>query len=396
MAGRLPMGQKELLRGKVMELVKQGRMTIRVASIELKVSYRQGRRIYAAYERGGDKALIHGNVGKQSNRKTEEGIRERALAAYRDRYSDFGPTFAVEKLAEVEGIAVGINTLRRWLIAEGLWQRKRRKSTYRSRRERRPCFGELLQFDGSHHDWFEGRRGKCCLITMIDDATNIRFAQFFEEETTAGAMTVLSYWITRYGIPQGLYCDHKNAFVITREPTDTELLKGITKPKSHFGKACDKLGIEVIPADSPQAKGRVERNHGLDQDRLVKELRLAGISDIEAANRFLIETYLPAINRKFSRPAADSADAHAPLGKVNLGEILCFEHERTVTNDYVVRFECRLFQLLKTNKSLPRPKDKVTIRIRLDGLLSILWKEKSLLVEEIIISQNNQLDTEVA
>jgi hypothetical protein len=140
----------------------------------------------------------------------------------------------------------------------------------------------------------------------------------------------------------------------------------------------------------------VERNHGLDQDRLVKELRLAGISDIEAANRFLIETYLPTINRKFSRPAADSADSHVPLGKVDLGEILCFEHERTVTNDYVIRFECRLFQLLKTNKSLPRPKDKVTIRIRLDGLLSILWKEKSLLVEEIIISQNNQLDTEVA
>ena len=189
MAGRLAMGQKELLRGKVMELVKQGRMTIRTASVELKVSYRQGRRIYAAYAAGGDKALIHGNVGKQSNRKTAEANRERALTAYRERFNDFGPTFAVEKLAEVEGIVVGINTLRRWLIAEGLWQRKRKRSEYRSRRDRRPCFGELIQFDGSHHDWFEGRRGKCCLITMIDDATNIRYAQFFEEETTAGAMT---------------------------------------------------------------------------------------------------------------------------------------------------------------------------------------------------------------
>ena len=396
MAGRLPMGQKEVLRGKVMELVKQGRMTIRRASVELKVSYRQGRRIYAAYEGGGDQALIHGNVGKQSNRRTAEADREKALEAYRERYNDFGPTFAVEKLAEVEGIVVGVNTLRRWLIAEGLWQRKRKRSDYRSRRERRPCFGELIQFDGSHHDWFEGRRGKCCLITMIDDATNTRFAQFFEEETTAGAMMVLSCWIKTYGIPQSLYCDKKNAFVLTREPTDAELLKGITKPKSHFGRASDKLGIEVIPADSPQAKGRVERNHGLDQDRLVKELRLAGISSIEAANRFLIETYLPKMNRKFSRPAADSSDAHVPLGTVDLSNIFCFEHERTVANDYVVRFECRLFQILKANKSLPRPKDKVTIRIRLDGSLSILWKGKPLLVEEINILQNDQLDTEVA
>jgi hypothetical protein len=229
---------------------------------------------------------------------------------------------------------------------------------------------------------------------MIDDATNVRYAQFFEGETTAGAMTVFSYWIKRYGIPQALYCDHKNAFVLTREPTDAELLKGISKPKSHFGKACEKLGVEVIPASSPQAKGRVERNHGLDQDRLVKELRLAGVSTIEEANRFLLETYLPKMNGKFSRPATNDADARAPLGTVYL--TVCFEHERVATNDYVVRFECRMFQILKVNKVLPRPKDKVIVRIRLDEGLSILWKGKTLLVKEIPNNKKGQSDSDAA
>ena len=308
------MGQKELLRGKVMELVRRGELSIKAASRELKISYRQGKRIYAAYKREGDQALIHGNVGKKSNRRIGEAVREKAVEVYREKYLDFGPTLAAEKLREVEGIGVGISTLRRWLLGEGLWQSRRQRSVYRSRRERRACFGELVEFDGSHHRWFEGRGPSCCLITMIDDATNRRLALFFEGETTAGAMRVLSLWIRKYGIPQGLYCDKKNAFVLTREPTDSELLSGITEPKSHFGRACEKLGVEVIPANSPQAKGRVERNHGVDQDRLVKELRLAGISRIEEANRFLLETYLPRRNQKFSRPAFDPADAHVPLG----------------------------------------------------------------------------------
>jgi hypothetical protein len=169
---------------------------------------------------------------------------------------------------------------------------------YRSRRTPREKFGELIQFDGSHHRWFEDRREKCCLITLIDDATKIRMSQFFEEETTFGAMTVLKLWIETYGIPDSLYCDKKNAFVLTREPTEAELEKGITKPLSNFGKACAKLGIAIIAANSAQAKGRVERNHKLDQDRLVKELRLAGISTIEDGNKFLLETYLSGYERE--------------------------------------------------------------------------------------------------
>jgi hypothetical protein len=387
MAGRLPMGQKELLRSKILEMVKQGKLTLKAATVTMRVSYRQGIRLYAAYRKKGDSGLIHGNCGKKSNRRLPEGIREAALLAYRERYGDFGPTFAAEKLAEEEGIKISVGTLRNLLINAGEWKGRRQRKEYRSRRERRPCFGDLIQFDGSHHNRFEGRGSGCCLMTMIDDATNTRLARFFEQETVEAAMSVFSLWIRSYGIPEALYCDKKNTFVLTREPTDEELLSGITEPKSHFGRACDKLGVRVIAANSPRAKGRVERNHGADQNRLVKELRLAGISTIAEANKFLEKTYLPKMNKKFSRPPAEKADAHVPLGDVNLRDIFCFEYERTVGNDYVVRFEKHLFQILKSNKALPRPKDKVTIRIRLDGNLAVIWKKTKLLVKELTNTQ---------
>jgi hypothetical protein len=158
------MGQKELLRGKLMEMVKQGKKTLKSASVELKITYRQAKRIYRAYQEGGDGALIHGNTGKASNRKTDREILERAIALYRGKHPDFGPTFASEKMREVDGLCINVSTLRRMLVSEGLWERKRRSSEYRSRRERRQCFGELIQFDGSHHDWFEGRGLRCALL----------------------------------------------------------------------------------------------------------------------------------------------------------------------------------------------------------------------------------------
>jgi hypothetical protein len=327
------MGQKELIRSKVLEMVKQKKLTLKAASKTMRVSYRQGIRLYAAYCKNGDAALIHGNYGKRSNNRTCEQILEKALHAYRIKYFDFGPTFAAEKLLENEGIKISVNVLRRLLIESGDWEGARRRAEYRSRRERKEHFGELIQFDGSHHKWFEGRGPSCCLITMIDDATNTRLSQFFEQETLEGGMTVFSLWIKKYVIPEALYCDKKNAFVLTREPTDAELLAGVFEPKSHFGRACEKLGIQVIAANSPQAKGRVERNHGLDQDRLIKELRLAGISTITEANKFLKDYYLPKMNKKFSRPPANTDNAHVPLGNAKLQEIMCLEFERTVANN---------------------------------------------------------------
>jgi len=382
MAKRQQQGQ-EKLRGKMMEMVKRRQKTLKSVSLELGLSYRQAKRVYQRYLYGGDEALVHGNKGKPSNHKTDSSLVQMAITLYTEKYYDFGPTFAQEKMLEQDGLAIGVDTLRRALISAGIWKTERKKSEYRSRRNARERFGELVQFDGSHHDWFEGRRGRCCLITMIDDATKIRLSLFFEEETMFGAMLVLKTWIEAYGIPESLYCDKKNAFVLTREPTDSELLAGITKPKSHFGKACDRLGIDVIAANSPQAKGRVERNHGVDQVRLIRELRLAGIETIEQANTFLLETYLPKMNSKFSRPPKKSDNAHVIPGKISLDDILCMENERKVSKDYIIRFECRLFQILPETKIKPRPGDVVIVRVRLDSSVLILWKNKPLLVQEI-------------
>ena len=366
-----------------MEMVKCGLKTLKTASSELGISYSQAKRIYKRYLAGGDEALVHGNIGKPSHNKNDEGTISRAIELFKEKYYDFGPTLAQEMLLERDGVEISVSTLRRALVSAGLWKQKKNSSEYRSRRAPRARFGELVQFDGSHHDWFEGRGPHCCLITMIDDARKIRLSQFFDEETMFGAMIVLKMWIERHGIPESLYCDKKNAFVLTREPTDTEILAGILKPKSHFGRACELLGIEVIPANSPQAKGRVERNHGVDQDRLVKALRLEGISSIEEANRFLLENYLPKMNEKFSRPARDKDDAHVTLGKVKLDDILCMEFDRVISKDFIIRFQARLFQILKTNKPLPRTGDKVIVRVKLDNSVHILWKNKAILVKEL-------------
>jgi transposase len=329
MAQRRKKGQ-EKLRGKIMEMVKQELKTLKAASLELCVSYSQAKRIYKRYLAGGDNALVHGSIGKPSHNKTDEDSVSKAIELFKEKYNDFGPTLAQEMLLERDGLKISVSTLRRALLAAGLWEQKKKSSEYRSRRAPRARFGELIQFDGSHHDWFEGRGPHCCLITMIDDARKIRISQFFDEETMFGAMILLKIWIERYGIPFALYCDKKNAFVLTREPTDAEILAGILKPKSHFGIACDKLGIEVITANSPQAKGRVERNHGVDQDRLIKTLRLEGICTIADANKYLLGTYLPKMNGKFSRPARDSDDAHVNMGKAKLDDILCMEFDRKI------------------------------------------------------------------
>jgi hypothetical protein len=199
-----------------------------------------------------------------------------------------------------------------------------------------------------------------------------------------GAMIVLKMWIERYGVPESLYCGHKNAFVLTREAGGAEFLKGITRPLSHFGRACRKLGIEVIPANSPQAKGRAERNHGIDQDRLVKDLRLEGISTIAGANRFLPESCLPKMNAGFGRPALSDEDAHVSPYGFNLDDILCMEDGRKVSNDDIVRFHARLFQILPGAKVKPGPGDTVVVRTKPDNSIEIIWKDKPLLVKEVI------------
>jgi transposase len=383
MPDRLQMGYKELMRAKVMEMVGEGQITLKEASEKLGLSYRQTRRIYSRYKTEGDKGLLHRNIGQRSHNCKSPELRKRAISLYERKYNDFGPTLAAEELSERDGITIDHETLRRWLLEERLWKRKRRSNPYRSRRDRRERFGELVQFDGSHHDWFEGRREKCCLMNMVDDATGTSLSFLREQETTKAAMELLWLWIETYGIPQAVYCDRKNAFVLNKEPSIEQQLAGI-EPRSPFELACDKLGIEVIVAYSPQAKGRVERNHSVYQDRFVKKLRLEGICTIAEANKYLRDKYIPSINKKFSITPKEPEDGHAPLlGKSMLDDIFCFEACRSVSNDFIVQHEKRLFQIGKDSLPRPRPGDKVTIRKWLDDSIHLYWKEKPLLAKEI-------------
>jgi hypothetical protein len=311
-------------------------------------------------------------------------LKAKALEAYQTRYEGFGPTFAREKLAELDGVELSRESLRQLLIREGLWEWKKRRRGYHARRHPRERFGELVQFDGSHHDWFEGRGSRCCLMNMVDDATGTTLSFLCEQETTNAAMELLWAWIERYGIPQAVYCDRKNAFVLDREPTIDEQIRGVV-PRSPFEIACGRLGIEVIVARSPEAKGRVERNHAVYQDRFVKELRLAGISTMDQANRFLAETYLPAINKRFARPPEKPEDAHVPLlDGTDLRDILCRQEERVVSRDHIIQVGRKFFRVPQALTPRPRPGSRVTLRIWLDGSLHFSWNGKTLLVEEYL------------
>ena len=379
------MSTKDIRRAQLLKQVAEGQRSLRSVSSAMGVGYRQAKRIYRRYRDEGPEGLVHRNLGRRSHRRLDEEFRRTVVQQYLEQYAGFGPTFAAEKLSERDGLEVNHETLRRWLIAEGAWKPRRERREYRARRERRRQFGELVQFDGSHHQWFEDRAGKCCLMNMVDDASGTTLSFLVEEETTEAALRLLWAWIERYGIPQAVYCDRKNAFVLDRGPTVNEQLAGIT-PRSHFERACDELGIEVIVARSPQAKGRVERNHAVYQDRLVKELRLAAISEIQAANKFLREGYLDSLNQKFAKPPVDEVDAHVPLlGTQNLANILCFTEPRVVAHDYVVQFERRLFQIQRQKRRrLMAPGTQIRVHRWLDGSLHFFTTDRhELLVEEI-------------
>ena len=323
--------------------VKAGLWRLREAGELLELSYRQAKPIWARYCKGGAKALQHGNCGRHSNRAYAEEFRGAGLERVKSRYADFGPTLAAEHLAEEDGLSVHAETLRRWMREAGLWRRARRRQPYRQRRERKAHFGELVQLDGSFHEWLEERGRRGCLMHMVDDATSTVSCQFSAEETIWAAVGVLRVWIEHYGVPRALYPDWKNVYV--RTATESEQCAG-KAPVTQFGRMCGKLGIRIIAASSPQAKGGVERGHGTHQDRLVKKLRLAGIAGYDDANRYLAEHSIAEHNRRYARPAAEAADYHRrrPTAR-QLDQVFCLEEDRVVRVDWVVRYKNRLWQL---------------------------------------------------
>jgi transposase len=385
--GEMRVTTKDEYRVVVMEKVIAGAMTLKTAARRLGVSERQAKRLKKGYQSGGLAGIIHKSRGKKSNREIDPELKARVMDYYRDRYDGFGPTLASEQIAKRNGIEVNRETLRLWLIEAALWKRARKGKKHRSRRQPRERFGELVQIDGSHHKWFEGRRTKSCLMNMVDDATGTTLAMMAEEETTEAAMRLLWLWIERYGIPEALYCDLKSVYICDREATDAELLAG-EQPLTVLGKACKKLGIRIIPAYSPQAKGRVERNHGVYQDRLVKELRLEEISTIEGANALLQSSFCDELNRRFAVQPCIDLDAHIPLPKgMRLESIFCNEENRVVSADWVVRYKNRFFQIQRSSKPLPRPKDTVVVAEWLDDSIHILFEKKEVKFTELDAEQ---------
>jgi hypothetical protein len=374
---RISMSQRERDRLRVLHSVLEGQRTQAEAARLLRLSPRQVRRLVQRLQQGGDAALVHGLRGKPSNHRKDVKLRRQVLRLYRKEFHDFGPTFAAEKLGE-RGLEVSADTLRRWLLAEGLWQRQRQRDHHRSRRPRRSCFGELVQMDTSIHDWTEGRGQDMVLMHMIDDATSRLLARFYDADTGLNHMELLRRWLQAFGRPLALYTDRHSIFEVQDKG------QALSEAETQFGRALRELSIALIRARSPQAKGRVERSFGTAQDRVVKEMRLAKVKTIDQANALLDGGLLAKHNRLFAVPPRDSGDAHRPVGTAfNVAAILSLQEQRTVANDYTVRFENRHYQLDKPIYPGERG-GKVVIEVRLDGSMAIRFGENYLKYHEIV------------
>jgi len=357
------MSDQERQRKAYLEMVRQEKLTLVKAAQHLDMSYRQAKRVYKRYITAGDGGLIHKSRGQPSNRQHPK--RGEIIARYKTRYADFGPTLAAEKLAEDDNLFVDHETLRRWLLKENLWHKQRKRSPHRQWREPKAQFGEMLQIDGSFHDWFENG-GADCLLNFVDDATSHTMSRLESGETTAGIFRLMWQWIDTYGVPMAFYVDLKNVYVSPKKD-------GF----SHVQKACETLGIHIIKAYSPQAKGRVERKHGVYQDRFVKELRLADIKTIDDANQYLNNGFIDKLNKKFAKPARDPDSAHRVFYG-DLNQVLCWKYQRQIQNDWTVSFNSQCYQIKKTYGIGIRPKSKVQIHKHLDGSVSVWYKGQRL------------------
>jgi transposase len=379
------MSVRELRRAGVLARVAAGTLTLGSAATLMDVSYRQAKRLYRRYRTDGAKGLKHRSAGRASNRATDVSMRQRALALIKEKYSGgvdtrFGPTLAAEHLASEDGVVVDHETLRRWMLAAGLWSRARKRSPHRRRRERKAHFGELVQLDGSFHPWFEDRGPASCLLTMVDDATGRSLGAFGAQETIWAAAGLLRAWIERYGIPRALYTDWKNVYV--RQPNQEERDTG-AEPLTQFGRMCARLGIKIIPASSPQAKGRIERHHGTHQDRLVKKLRRQAIADVVTANAFLDAGYWRDHHQRFACPPASPDDFHIAIPRgLRLDAVFRLEETRTVGNDWVVRYDNRHFQLARQSHR-PPARSRVQVYEAPDGTLEIRYRDRVMAYQEL-------------
>lgn len=386
MAGKdiIMLRQKELRRLHVIHRVIEGELSQVEATRMLSLSKRQIGRIVKRIQEEGDRGLQHRSRGQESSRKLPKKLIARIICLYQEKYQGFGPTFTAEKLSELDGISVSKETVRAYLLDAGLRQKSRKSRKHRQWRERKWHCGELVQMDGSHHDWFEGRRAKCVLMGYIDDAAGRIFCRFYEYEGTIPAMDSFKRYIRKYGIPMSVYFDKHTTYKSTAEPSIEDEVNG-TEPLSEFSRALTELAVELIHAHSPQAKGPIERLFKTLQDRLVKELTIRGINTIEEANRYL-ETYMAFHNKRFAFKPKEQKDLHRKVSKgLNLDRILCIKTERVLRNDFTVAYNGKLYQIMDSVKA-----KNVMVEERINGKMLITHNGAGLKFKEITTRPEKQ------
>ena len=366
----LQMSTKELSRLEIMQRLAEKRMSQREAAQVLGVSVRHVKRLLRAYREHGAQGLISKRRGRPSNNRLADGTRQKVLDLLQGKYQGFGPTLACEKLVELEGLRISVESVRQLMIVEGLWKpRKARKLVVHQMRERRACFGELVQIDGSPHDWFEGRAPACNLLVLIDDATG-RLVQllFVERESFFSYCQVVEGYFSRYGKPAAFYSDQHGIFRVNQPAS------GVTDALTQFGRAMQQLDIQIICASTPQAKGRVERANQTLQDRLPKELRLRGICSWEAGNAYLPE-FVEDFNRRFAVPPRSTHDAHRPLtAQDDLAQVLTWQETRILSKNLTLQFRKVVYQIQTQRPSYALRNAVVTVRLDAQGSITIAYK----------------------
>lgn len=372
--GWVLMSERELQRVEILTAVVSGRMTVTAAAVVLAISRRQAHRLLDRYRADGAAALGHRSRGRRSNRALSGGVRELAMGLVAERYADFGPTLAAEMLLEHHGLRVSRETLRGWMAEVGLWRSRKHRRQFHQPRLRREHFGELIQIDGSEHRWFEDRGPPCTLLVFIDDATSrLMQLRFAASESAFSYFEALESYLKAHGRPLALYSDKHSVFRVAK--TEAQGGQGVTQ----FGRALSELSIEILCANSSQAKGRVERVNRTLQDRLVKELRLAGISDRDAGNAFL-PGFMARFNARFAMPAARPQDMHRPLNvaPARLADVLCWREQRHVSQQLALSYERKRIILDDTDISRGLVGKYVDIYDFADGRIDVRWNGVSL------------------
>ena len=366
------MSQQELRKAEIVAQASDGHITRKLAAESLHISERQVYRLISRYRGGGAAALAHSSRGRASNRRYSEAKRDYILSLIKEHYSDFRPTLAAEYLSQKHEISVSSETLRKWMIAEGLWADRKQRKVVHQLRNRRDCYGELIQIDGSDHDWFEDRAPRCTLLVFIDDATSaIMELRFVPSESTFSYMRALEAYLERHGRPIAFYSDKHSVFRIARPHKNGN---GMTQ----FTRALAELNIDLICADTSQAKGRVERANRTLQDRLVKELRIEGISDVDEANRFLVG-YTARHNAKFARVPRVAKDLHRPLKVAagRLAQVLCVRDDAYVGQDLAINYDRKRYILERTPENTVLIGKRINVYAFADGRVELSWEGRT-------------------